>query len=143
MQLDRVVIPAGLFNPARTFSLVRDDEGLYLIYTGKAMGYVDEGGGAAGALAGRLLDKMADKRAVEIEENERKLRASSAKVMATTKHSVFVPKSAIESIEVKGVTPDGSPVVVVKGPKKLKLHFQRQDEPTVRQFFAPLAKGQA
>jgi hypothetical protein len=133
MQLDRVVVPAGLFNPARTFSAVRADDGFYFIYTGKAMGNVPAAGGVSGAIAGTILDKMADKRLVEIAENERRLRESTPAEMAKTKHSVFVPKDGVE-VDVRG---GYFPIVKLKGGgKKLTLHFQHQDEATVRRFFA-------
>lgn len=86
---------------------------------------------------------MAEKRAVEIDENERKLRAAGGKAMAGTKPSLFMAKSATEAIELKGLSLGGFPVVVVKGPKKLKFHFHLQDEATVQAFFAPLMSSSA
>jgi hypothetical protein len=139
MQLDKVVAPAGVFSPARTYSLVRSDDGLYLIYTGRAMGYVPSTGDVSGRVAGAILDRMADKRALEIDENERKLRASSPAEMVRTKHSLFVPKHSIQEVVFRsGALYNAFPVVVVKASKKLKLHFHHQDQATVRQFFEQL-----
>src|SRR5262245_58714072 len=124
MQLDKVVTPAGVFSPARTFSVVRADDGLYLIYTGRAMGSAPARGGVSGAIAGAILDKMADKRGLEIDENERKLRASSPAEMVRTKHSLFLPRESIREIVFKsGAFASAFPIVVVKGSKKLRLHF--------------------
>jgi hypothetical protein len=135
MQLDRVVVPAGLFNPARVFSVVRETEGLYLIYTGRAMGNVQPRGGVAGAVAGTILDRMADKRSVEIAATEDRLRQSGAAAMKDSPHSHFFPRATIKRVTVK----DGAfPVVIVEADKKLKLHFQGHDPATVRELFAPL-----
>ena len=135
MQLDRVVVPAGVFNPARTFSVVRDDDGLYLIYTGKAMG-PRRGGGVAGVAAGAILDKMADKRSVEIAKVEDQLRQSSAAAMKETRNSRFIPRAAIKAVTIKD---QGTfPVVVVEADKKVKLHFEGHDPAAVRELFAPL-----
>jgi hypothetical protein len=136
MQLDRVVVPAGLFNPARTFSLVRDDGGFYMIFTGPAMGNVPQTAGVAGVIAGGILDKMADKRAIQIAENEDKLRQSSAAAMKDTKYSLYFPKDSIQEITIKSGT---FPIVVVKAAKKHTMHFG-QDDATVRQFFAPFVR---
>ena len=136
MQLDRVVVPAGVFNPARMFSLVRDDDGLYLIYTGKAMGNAPATGGIAGVAAGKLLDKMEDKRLAEVVKVEETLRQSSAAAMKDTKYSRFIPRAAIKAVTIKD---RGTfPVVVVEADKKVKLHFRGHDPATVRELFAPL-----
>jgi hypothetical protein len=133
MQLDGAVTPPGVFSPARTFSLVRDDGGLYLIYTGRAMGPAPRAS-VAGAIAGAVLNKIADKRAAEIAEVEATLRDSSAAAMKDTPHSRYVPRASIQEI---AVHPGSYVRVVVRADKKLKLHLW-QDEATVRQFFEPL-----
>jgi hypothetical protein len=135
MQLDRVVMPPGFFAPARTYSLVRDDSGLYLIYTGRAMGSVRGGVGVAGAIADNLLDSTAGKREVAIAAAEQALRRSSAAAMKDTEHSMFVPRAAIKAVVIKdrGVFPGA----VVRADKKLTLHFRAHDAVTVRRFFEP------
>ena len=129
MQLDKVVIPAGLFNPARTYSLVRDNDGVYLIYTGRAMGNVAPSAGAA--MAKPILNAIEGKRAVEIEAVEAKLRQDGARAMKDTKHSRFLPKASIKSVEIANQR------VVVNADKKLKLHCFAHDPTTLREFFAP------
>ncbi len=137
MQIDKVVCPPGVFAPARTFSLVRDGDGVYLIYTGPAMGAAS-GGGVAGVAAGAILDKVAQRRAVEIEATEQRLRQSGPAAMAQTKHSRFIPNGAIRGVTIKGgAQPNGWPVAVVQADKKITLHFHVQDPATVRAFFEP------
>jgi hypothetical protein len=134
MQLDKVVVPAGLFAPARTYSLVRDDTGLYVIYTGRAMGNTPSGGGIAGVAAGAILDGIARKRAVEIEANEAKLRELGAAGMKDTKHSRFIPKSAITRVEVQHQR------AIVAADKKLTFLYYEPGE--LKQFFAPFLQTQ-
>src|SRR5688572_10793611 len=137
MQIDRVVVPPGFFNPARTYSLVRDDAGIYMIFTGPAMGTAPAGGGVAGLAAGAILDRMADKRSVQIAEVEAKLRASSAAAMKDTKHSRFIPRTAIKAITVQDA--GSHPVVTLVADKKVKLHFHAAAAANVRAFFEGLA----
>jgi hypothetical protein len=140
MQLDRVVAPAGLISSAKTYSLVRDAGGFYMIFTGPAMGNAPAKAGVAGAIGGAILDRMADKRATQIAENEAKIRQSSAAALKDTKHSRYVAKASIKEVVFKsGALYGAFPVVVVKADKKVKLHFREQDEATVRQFFAGLS----
>ncbi|MFZ5787222.1 MAG: hypothetical protein ACOY3Y_12335 [Acidobacteriota bacterium] len=137
MQLDKVVCPPGVFAPARTFSLVRDGGGIYLIYTGPAMGAAS-GGGVAGVAAGAILDKVAQKRAAAIEETETRLRQSGPGAMARTKHSRFLPNGTIRSVTLKGgAQPNGWPVAVVQADKRITLHFHTHDPASVRAFFEP------
>jgi hypothetical protein len=138
MQLDKVIKPAGFFAPVRTYSLVRDEAGLYLIFTGRGMRDV-RGRGAAGAIAMAMLDKMAQSRLAEINAVEEQIRRSSAQALVATKHSAYVAREAIKEIVFKkGVLSGGHPVVVVKADKKWTFHFPQHDEHTVREFFAPL-----
>ena len=137
MQLDKVVSPPGVFASARTYSVVRDDAGLYLIFTGKAMG-ARTGSGVAGAIADGILDKMADKRAVAINQVEAKLREVGPVAMQGTKHSCFIPKAAIKKLTFKGGDPpSGWPVVAIQADKKFKLHFYEYDAAAVRELFEP------
>ena len=140
MQLDRAVTAPGIFAPARTWSLVRDDAGVYLIYTGRAMSLAQPvAGGVAGAVAGAILDGIAKKRAVEIEAAEAKLKASGPAAMKDTKASRFIPREAIKQVTITdGSARGGWPVVVIQADKKHKLHFPTHDPAEVRAFFTPL-----
>lgn len=142
MQLDRVVTAPGLFAPARTFSIVRDDSGVYLIYTGRAMSLAQPaGGGIAGAAAGAILDGIAKKRATEIAAVEAKLRESGAAAMKDTKSSRFIPRDAIKQVTITdGSARGGWPVVVIEADKKHKLHFSTHDPEAVRRFFEPFLR---
>src|SRR5262249_55673432 len=136
MQLDKVVAPPGLIVPARTFSLVREDGGFYMIFTGRAM--MDVSGSAAAALAAPLLRRKATKYAVRVAEGEAKLQEQGAAALANTKYSQYVPADSIRSIEVFSSHRWGHfPTVVVKAAKKTTLIFCHQDEQTVHVFFAP------
>jgi hypothetical protein len=135
-QLHRLVVPAGIFNPARTYSLVCDDDGLYVLFTGRAMGNRPMGITPAHAIAGAILDKIADKREKEIAGVEEHIRSAPAKaVVSESKHSRYLARASIKSIEIK----TGAWVrVVVEAEKKMSFHCW-QDEQAVRAFFAPLA----
>lgn len=109
------MIPAGLFSPARTYSLVRDDAGLYVIYTGRAMG-PRTGSGVAGAVG----------RQTRPPNSGAKLRESGASAMKATKHSHFISKTSIKRVEAD---------------KKLKFHCSGHEPSQLAEFFAPLAKG--
>jgi hypothetical protein len=138
MQLDKVVCPPGLFNPARAFSVVREDAGLYLIYTGRAMGNAPIAGGVAGLAAGAILDRMAAKRGTEIDAVEAKLREVGAAAMKDTKYSLFFPRETVQAVEISGGDrPGGWPVVVIRAAKKVKLNFFSHDLASVRSLFEP------
>jgi hypothetical protein len=134
-QLHRLVVPAGIFNPARTYSLVIGDKGLYVIFTGKAMSNVPVPVGPAGTLAAGILDKIAEKRAVEITAVEDRLRSAPAEqVLKERKHSQYLPKSSIKSVEVKS---GPYPRIVVQAEKTLTFHCWQNDQ-ELREFVAQL-----
>ena len=138
MQLDRVVAAPGVFEPARTFSIVRDEGGVYLIYTGRAMGIGKPvGPGIAGTTASAILEATARRRATEIEEVEAQLKAAGAAALVDTKHSRFLPRTAIKDVTIADGVPTGWPVVVIHADTKHKLHFTAHRPDEVREFFAP------
>jgi hypothetical protein len=137
MQLDKVITPAGFFAPVRAYSLVRDDAGFYLIYTGRAMRDV-RNRGVGGAIATAMLDKVAKRRLAQINAVEEQIRQSSAEALRSTKHSGYVAREAIREVVFKrGIMHGRCPVVVVKADRKWTLCFPHHDEALVREFFAP------
>lgn len=139
MQIDKAVTAPGVFAPARTFSLVDDDAGVYLIYTGRAMSLAQPvAPGIAGVAAGAILDGIARKRAVEIAGVEAKLRASGAAALKDTRHSRFIPRDAIKQVTIAdGSARGGWAVVTIVADKKHKLHFPATPAEEVKAFFAP------
>ena len=139
MQLDRAVRPPGIFAPARTYSIVRAEDGLHFIYTGRAMALVrPTAGGVAGVGANAILDRVAAKRATEIDQVEAKLRADGVAAFIGAKHSLFIPAAEIKNVTVQV---GAWTVVVVHAAKKLKLHFQAHDPEAVRALFAPYMRA--
>jgi hypothetical protein len=139
MQLDKAVRPPGIFAPARTYSIVRSDAGLHLIYTGRAMSLVrPTAPGVAGAAGNVILDRMATKRAAEIEKVEAVLRTEGVGAFKDSKQSMFVPAEQIRQVEIQ----EGAwTVAVVHAAKKIKLHFQGHDPQQVRALFAPYLRS--
>ena len=139
MQIDRVVTAPGIFAPARTFSVVRDERGIYLIYTARAMSLTQPaGGGVAGAIAGAVLDGIAKKRAAEAQAVEAKLREAGAEAMKDTKNSAFLAHDSIKQVTITdGSARGGWPVVVIQAAKKHKLHFSSHSPEDVRKLFEP------
>jgi hypothetical protein len=133
VQLDKAVTAPGVFAPARTYSVVRDDAGLYLIYTGRAMSLVPP---RAGGIAGMVLDRVASKRLAEIELVEAELRRDGVQALKDRKHCRFFPRDQIQRVEVRA---GGWPVAVIHADKKIKLHFQGHDVAVVHTLFAPFA----
>ena len=123
-----------MFAPARTFSVVRDPAGLYLIYTGRAMSLArPEAAGVAGMLAAKPLDRIAAKRLAEIDAVEARLRHDGAPALKDSPYSRFIPNDQLQRIE---IIEGAWPIVVIHAGKKVKLHFQHHDLATVRAMFA-------
>jgi hypothetical protein len=135
MQLDKVTTRPGFFTPALVYSIVRADDGLYLICTGKGMGHRRQGGGVAGVAAGAILDRIEDRRAVAIDAAEAKLREIGPAAMVDTRYSRFVPRASIQQVLVEGSR------VVIRAEKKHALHFDDHDPAQVRELFAPFIGG--
>jgi hypothetical protein len=143
MQLHRVVIPPGLIAPARTYSLARDENGFFLIYTGRAMALNRPPAPAlAGVAANALMNRIEKKYDAEITANEAKLRELGPKALEGTKHSRYIPRAALQKIDFKsGALYVRFPCVVVHADKKLKLVFPHHDRGTVQSFFSAFTPG--
>jgi hypothetical protein len=138
-RIDRVVTMPGLIARARTYTVIGDDGGLFLLRTGNATREVPTPG-IAGAIAEGMLVKIQQKYDREIVANEQLLASMSpTDYAAQGKNCVRIPRAEVKAVEIKtGYSRGGQyPIVVVRAAKKYSLHFGMSSAAEVQQLFAP------
>lgn len=112
-RLDKVVVPAGLIASAKTYSLILENEGLYVIHTGPATRDVRTRGVfqemAVGALHTHYDKKIA--------EGEARITDTALSILAQEKHSVFLKLGEITLVK-RELNWAGELFVYVTTPKK-------------------------
>ncbi|MCA9675157.1 MAG: hypothetical protein H6709_23915 [Kofleriaceae bacterium] len=124
-RIDRVVTPPGLIARARTWTVIWDRDGMYLLCTGNATREVRTVG-VAGALARKMIDKIAERYDREIEAAEARLATMTpADYVAQDKHSVYVARAEIKGVELRSAYSRGVeyPLLIVQAAKKYRLHL--------------------
>ncbi|OGC21833.1 hypothetical protein A3J90_07315 [candidate division WOR-1 bacterium RIFOXYC2_FULL_37_10] len=96
-QIDKLIIPSGLIRRAKTYSLVFDEDELYIINTGPAGREVITKNIIEDAVVSFVLDRIAKK----VAEGEEKLKTLGVKQLANEKGNAFIEKNAIIKTEVK------------------------------------------
>lgn len=105
----------GLIDRAKTYRLVHNSKGLYLICLGNSTVDTPAGkGSVAGVIAGKVIDKMAEKFEKTAQETEARIEKEGLDTMAKTKKSYYVPAQKIESFVHKPGA-NGTSTVDIKG----------------------------
>ena len=112
----------GVFDRARTYRLEHNSKGLYLICLGPSTVETPAGkGSAAGALAHKILDKVAAKYEKEVQETEARLEKEGLDALAQTKKSHFIATDKVESFEHKPGANGVSMIDIKGGGVKMRL----------------------
>jgi hypothetical protein len=132
-RIDKAVIPAGLIRSAKTYSLITDEKGLYIIHTGPAGRHVRTRGPINSAVA----DFVRSSQGKKVAEGEALLSTVSLNQLATEKGNSFIPRSDIQAVTPGKNIYDESTLEIRTTSKTWKFHFffVEQDE-QVKQFAA-------
>ncbi|HLC69742.1 MAG TPA: hypothetical protein VJH75_01720 [Patescibacteria group bacterium] len=130
-RIDKAVIPAGLIRSAKTYSLVLDDTGLYIIRTGPAGRHVQARGGINMA----IVDLVRDSQAQKVAEGEKRLTSVSLVELVKEKGNVFIPRGEIRGATVGKNIYEEITLEIDTVNKKWKFHFLFvEQEGSVKQF---------
>jgi hypothetical protein len=134
MRLDKVTVPPGLIASAKTYTLILENEGLYVIHTGPAAQAVRTRG-IVQAAAVQHLRNAYDKK---IAAGEAKIESTPLEELVKHKHNRFIKKSEILSLKLSDGMP---PVLKLKSSKgNYRFHFNGQSRDTVEDFAAKLGQ---
>jgi len=119
--IDRCIKKPGFIEGAKTYKLVLNENGLYIIEMGKAMGERVHHSGISGAIADKLIDKMEARREREIAGKQAELAQTDLDDLIKDKKNFLLNKESIDSIEFKeGI----EPILKIKSKiKNITLHF--------------------
>lgn len=118
-RIDKAVIPAGLIRSAKTYSLLADDRGLYIIHTGPAGRHVR----TRGAVNAAVVDFVRSSQGKKVSEGEARLNAISPEQLAAEKGNIFIPKDEIKNVNVSKNIYDENVLAFEAHSKKWKFHF--------------------
>lgn len=111
----------GIFTGARTYRLVLNEQGLYILELGKAMGYRNKGN----AIADKILDSIEKQRLQQDELRTLELEHADLAKLVENKKNFFVKKGADTHVEFKQQTFFN---LIIKSPKvKMKLYLSPND----------------
>ncbi|MFA6427675.1 MAG: hypothetical protein WCW16_04525 [Candidatus Magasanikbacteria bacterium] len=134
-RIDKAVIPAGLIRSAKTYSLLVDDNGFYIIHTGPAGRHVQ----TRGSINAAVVDFVRSSQGKKVSEGEARIAAVSLEQLKQEKGNAFIPKSEIKNVEVSKNIYNENVLDIETTHKKWKFHFffvENSEE--VKQFAARL-----
>lgn len=127
--IERCEKKAGIFVGAKTYRLVLNDEGLYILDLGKAMGARNE----RNLIADKILDKIQDSRDKQREAKENELVAADLKSLLGDKRNRLLKD--IDTTEAKYTNLHQHPKLVIKSNVvNITLHFWPADADKVEKI---------
>ncbi len=132
-RLDKAVIPAGLIRSAKTYSLVLETDGLYIIHTGPAGRHVR----TRDTLSNAVANMVHNNQALKLAEGEKRLDSVSLVELVKEKGNTFITRGEIKGVEVGKNIYEETTMTINTEQKKWKFHFFFQaSEEQVRKFAA-------
>lgn len=123
----------GIFTGARAYRLVLQDEGLYILELGKAMGYRN----SSNVIADKILDKIQESRDKEQAERARELSTLDLSQQVDNKKNFLIKKSDVKEAKVANLS--ASPKLELKSNVlNIALHFVAADKEKVEKINAYL-----
>lgn len=127
--IERCEKKPGIFIGARMYRLVLNDQGLYILELGKAMGARNK----KNALADIVLDKIQENREKQHAEKETELGSADLNLVVDNKKNFLVKNTDVK--EVKTSHMDYYPKLDIKsGVVKISLHFSIEDVERVKKI---------
>ena len=132
MRIDGVAVPPGLIASGKTYTLILEDDGLYVLHTGPAGRDVRTRGLAEYAAVSMVRSAQAKK----IAAGEARIDDTPLDELVKEKHSKFVRKDEIESLQLNKGMPPVLKFVSQQG--KYKFHFTATPREVVEEFVEKL-----
>jgi len=118
-RIDKAVIPAGLIRSAKTYSLLVDDNGLYIIHTGPAGRHVK----VRGAINNAAVDFLRSAQGKKVAAGEARINNTSLAELVKEKGNAFIPKADIMEVNPgKNIYEENTLEIKTKN-AKWKFHF--------------------
>jgi len=122
-RLDKAVIPPGLVSRGRTFTLIVEDEKLYILNTGPAKG---EGAGVIGLGVHAIIDR-------QIKKGEERIDNGDIRELVKEKHCALLTKDQITAVNLKETRKEVT-LDVHAGKKKYHFQFPLEALPQVKEL---------
>lgn len=121
--VNRCIKRAGLIDRARTYCLLLNDDGLYILYLGKATGQMPESGDIiTQVISDKAVNFFEQRYEKEISASEEKIKNGNLAEIAKEKHSFFLKKGQVQSFSFNSFH-DGTSQIKIKGEGvKITLH---------------------
>jgi hypothetical protein len=120
----------GVFVGARTYRLVLNEQGLYILELGKAMGYRNE----SNIIADKILDKIHENREKQQAEKEKELNAADLDRLVDKKKNFLIKKTDVKEVKISNI--DTVPKLDIKsGVLNITLHFWQEDRAKVEKVY--------
>lgn len=133
-QIDKVVIPSGLIRSAKTYSLILNDDGLYVIHTGPAGNRVNTNNGLEDFAVSKVYQRIAKKVAI----GEARLQSVALSQLAQEKGSWFLTRQDMQNVTVTKNKFDEPQLDIVTPQRTLTFHCRASTLPEIEQFVQQL-----
>ncbi|HAT03439.1 MAG TPA: hypothetical protein DCS29_01515 [Candidatus Magasanikbacteria bacterium] len=118
-RINGAVIPAGLIRSAKTYSLIADENGLYIFHTGPAGRHVR----VTGSINNAVVDAVRSSQDKKVAQGESRIDATPLEELLKEKGNVFVPRADIVSVNAGKNIYDEQTLEIVSKDKTWKFHF--------------------
>lgn len=132
--LDKAIIPSGLIRSAKTYTLLRDKKGMYIIKVGPAGNKVN----ARGPINQFAVNKVYEAIARKVDAGEKRLGEMGPEALLQEKGNAFLQeRDIIEVLLNKDIYNRPKLSVITRG-KKYAFHFDTHTEEEIREFMKGL-----
>jgi phospholipid N-methyltransferase len=121
---------AGVFTGARTYRLVLNEQGLYILELGKAMGYRNE----SNFIADKILDKIQENREKQQAEKEKEFNSVDLDRLVDGKKNFLIKKTDVKEVKISNL--NMIPKLDIKSSTlNITLHFWQEDRANVEKVY--------
>ena len=120
--IERCEKKPGIFVGARTYRLILNSEGLYILEMGKAMGYREERNTIANSISAKILDKIQQNRETQFAAKEKELSSMALNPLIDNKKYFLIKKNNVSAVTLTNL--NGVLKLSIKSAiLKITLHF--------------------
>jgi len=134
LQINKAVIPAGLIRSAKTYSLILNNEGLYIIKTGPAGREVS----AQGAINKMVVTKVHEKIAQKVKEGEEKIQSMGVQQLVAEKGNILLTPGEIQDATVGTNMYSEPKLQIVSSKGKFSFHIKENSKEEMEEFVKKL-----